>query len=250
MPETTHNDKLVVKIDLQDVCKALLAADPDICDIILFGSFAYAPSLARDVDLLVTTTSKKDYGVYLDAVADFPLEMDVVVRQPGDKIGDYIAWGVRAVGQILVGNGRTLEEVMEVPAPTFQNARRLFVLAHENWESAQREKDLFLRDMRYRDSFSKLFDVARNAVMAYLGSEQTRWGRLRRALPQPFEDRFKQIIDTLHISYFYHGDYPKEQVDEEFKLWRDRVEEFVDDLERAASDSQNPVNTEGNGNVS
>jgi predicted nucleotidyltransferase len=250
MPGRTHNDKLVVKIDLHDVCKALLDADPDIRDIVLFGSFAYAPSLARDIDLLVTTTNKKDYGVYLDAVADFPLEIDVVVRQPGDKIGDYIAWGVRAVGQVLVGDGRTLEKMMEVPEPTFRNARRLFALADENWESAQREEDSFLKDEMYKDGFSKLFDVARNAVMAYLGSEQTRWGQLRRALPKSFEDRFKQIIDTLHISYFYHGDYPKEQVDEEFKHWRDRVEEFVDDLERATSDSQNPVNIEGNGNAS
>jgi len=235
----THSDKLIVKIDLHDVCKALLDADPDISDIILFGSFAYAPSLARDIDLLVTTTNKKDYGVYLDAVMDFPMEMDVVVRQPGDKIGDRIAWGVRAVGQVLMGDGQTLEEVMEVPVPTFQNARQLFVLADENCENAQREENPFLRDGRYKDSFNKLFDVARNAVMAYLGSEQTRWGRLRRALPQPLEDRFKQIIDTLHISYFYHGDYPKEQVDEEFKHWRDLVEKFVDDLEQAASEVEN-----------
>jgi hypothetical protein len=241
MPGRTHNDKLVVKIDLHDVCKALLDADPDIRDIILFGSFAYAPSLARDIDLLVTTTNKKDYGVYLDAVADFPLEMDVVVRQPGDKIGDYIAWGVRALGQILVGDGRTLEEVMEVPVPTFKRVRKIFCVADGNLSRAQNAQDKDVKDETYRDAFNKLFDVARNAVMAYLSSEQTRWGRLRRALPQPFEDRFKQIIDTLHISYFYHGDYPKEQVDEEFRRWRDRVEKFVDDLERAASDSQNPV---------
>lgn len=39
----------------------------------MFGSFVYAPSLAQDIDLVVTTTKRKDYGVYLDAVADFPV---------------------------------------------------------------------------------------------------------------------------------------------------------------------------------
>lgn len=229
--------KRITQRELDNVCRALLAADADIRDIILFGSFAYAPSLARDVDLVVTTGNRKDYGVYLDAVVDFPLNVDVIVRQPGENIGDRIAWGVRAVGQVLVGDGETLKEVMKVPAPTFEEARMLFVRADENWKIAQQEQKPFLKDDKYRDTFNKLFDVARNAVMAYLGSEETRWGRLRRSLPQTFEDRFRQIIDTLHISYSYHGDYPKDSVDEEFKRWRDRVEEFVDDLEQTASAS-------------
>ena len=236
MPRKIYDDKEITQIDLENLCKTLLAADADIRDIILLGSFAYAPSLALDIDLLVTTTDRKDYGVYLDAVVDFPLNVDVIVRQPGEKIGNWIAWGIRAVGQVLVGDGETLKEVMEMPAPTFGDARKLFVIADENWESAQQKQEPFLKDARYKDSFDKLFDIARNAVMAYLGSEQTRWGQLRRALPQPFDDRFRQIIDICHISYFYHGDYPKESVDEEFKLWRDRVERFVDDLGRAASE--------------
>jgi len=231
MPEKIHDDRVVTEIDLENLCRALLAADADIRDIILFGSFAYAPSLALDIDLLVTTTNRKDYGVYFDAVVDFPLNVDVVVRQPGERIGDRIAWGVRAVGQVLVGDRETLKEVMKVPAPTFEEARQLFIIADENWKGAQQEQNPSLKVRRYGNSFNGLFDVARIAVMAYLGSEQTRWGQLRRALPQPFEDRFRQIIDTCHISYFYHGDYPKETVDEEFKRWRDRVEQFVDDLE-------------------
>ncbi len=81
----------------------------------------------------------------------------------------------------------------------------------------------------------KLFDIARNAAMAYLGSEQTRWGQLRRALPQPLWERFREVIDTLHISYGYDGEYPVDEVDEEFQRYRDLVERFVDDLEQAAS---------------
>ncbi len=230
-----HEYKVVSQTDLDDLCRALLAADGDIRDIILFGSFAYAPSLARDIDVLVTTAVRKDYGIYLDAVADFPINVDVVVRQPGDNIGNYIAWGVRAVGQILIGNGATLKEVMKVPAPTFERARTVFYFANRNFLDAQNTQNSDIRDQGYQNAFNSLFDVARIAVMAYLGTEQTRWGQLRRALPQHFEDRFKQIINTCHVSYFYHGDYPEESVDEEFKHWRDKIEQFVDDLEQAAS---------------
>jgi hypothetical protein len=235
MSRRIRNHKVIAQTDLDDLCRALLSADPDIRDIILFGSFTYAPSLALDVDLLVTTTDRKDYGVYLDAVVDFSLNVDVIVRQPGEKIGDWIAWGVRAVGQVLVGDGETLREVMKVPAPTFERARKIFYRADKNLSDAQDAEDLDIKDETYRDAFNKLFDVARIAVMAYLGSEQTRWGRLRSALPHHLEIRFKQIIDTCHISYFYHGGYPKESIDEEFRRWRDRVKQFVDDLERAAS---------------
>ena len=227
----------ITQTELDNLCKALLSVDADIRDIILFGSFVYAPSLARDIDLLVTTTNRKNYGVYLDAVGNFPMNVDVIVRQPGENIGDRVAWGVRAVGQVLMGDGQTLKEVMSMPAPTFERARKIFYRADENLLDAQNAQDLDIKDEAYRDAFNKLFDVARNAIMAYLGSEETRWGRLRRALPQPFENRFRQIIDTLHINYSYHGDYPKDSVDEEFERWRDQVEQFVDDLERNASEN-------------
>ena len=225
----------ITKRELDNLCETLRAADANIRDIIMFGSFVYAPSLARDIDLVVTTTKRKDYGIYLDAVADFPINVDVIARQPGEKIGDRIAWGIKAVGQVLAGDGQTIEEVMQVPAPTFENVRQLFVRANENWEIAKQEQNPFLKDDKYRDTFNKLFDIARNAAMAYLNSEQTRWGQLRRALPQPFSERFREIIDTLHINYGYDGNYPIDDVDEEFQRCRDLVEQFVDDLEQASS---------------
>lgn len=64
---------------------------------------------------------------------------------------------------------------------------------------------------------------------------QTRWGQLRRELPQPFSERFREIIDTRHIKYGYDGNYPIDDVDEEFQRYRDLVEQFVDDLEQTAS---------------
>ena len=225
----------ITRQELDNLCEILRAADTDIRDIILFGSFAYAPSLARDIDLVVTTTRRKDYDVYLDAVADFPINVDVIARQPGDRIGDRIAWGIKAVGQVLAGDGQTLEEVIEVPAPTFERVRKIFYFADENFSNAQNAQDPDIKDEAYKDAFNKLFDVARNAAMAYLNSEQTRWGQLRRALPQPFSERFREIIDTLHINYGYEGNYPIDDVDEEFQRRRDLVAQFVDDLEQAAS---------------
>jgi len=38
-------------------------------------------------------------------------------------------------------------------------------------------------------------------------------------------------IDMLHIKYFYHGEYPRENVEEEFNEWYDEVKKFIDDLE-------------------
>ena len=225
----------ITKRELENLCATLYAADADIRDIIMFGSFVYAPALARDIDLVVTTAKRKDYGVYLDAVADFPINVDVIARQPGEAIGDRIAWGIKAVGQVLAGDGQTIEEVMQVPAPTFERVRKIFCIADEHLSSTQNAQDPYLKDDAYKDAFNKLFDVARNAAMAYLNSEQTRWRQLRRALPQPFSERFREIIDTLHINYGYDGNYPIDDVDEEFRRCRNLVEQFVDDLERAAS---------------
>jgi len=46
-----------------------------------------------ELDLLVTTTAKKEDDVYWDAVAGWPVNVDVVVREPGQRIGDWIALG-------------------------------------------------------------------------------------------------------------------------------------------------------------
>ena len=170
----------ITKRELDNLCEILYAADADIRDIVMFGSFVYAPSLARDLDLVVTTTKRKDYGVYLDAVADFPINVDVIARQPGERIGDRIAWSIKAIGQVLAGDGETLEEVMEVPAPTFDRVRKIFHLADENFSSARNAQDPDINDG-------------------------------------------------------YDGNYPIDNVNEEFQRYRDLVEQFVTDLEQAAS---------------
>ena len=55
---------------LDRICKKLLECDPDIVEIIRFGSSVYVSEYARDIDLLVFTRRPKDYNVYLDSVEE------------------------------------------------------------------------------------------------------------------------------------------------------------------------------------
>jgi len=107
-------------LDLGALTRSLLRADPEIRDIVLFGSMAYAPELAHDVDVLITTRRKKDIEVYWDATADFPRDVDVLVREPGERVSDSIAASVCAWRAVLHGNGETFREASETMAvPTF-----------------------------------------------------------------------------------------------------------------------------------
>ena len=60
--------------------------------------------------------------------------------------------------------------------------------------------------------------------------ENTRWGQIKRRLPQPYRSEFEEFINTLHVDYFYNGNYP-ESYEEEFEKWHKRVEEFIVKLE-------------------
>ncbi len=95
---------------LKELCTRLVRADPDVRDIIQFGSSVYAPERARDVDLLITTLCKKDLDVNWDALGDEPSNVDLIIREPGDRMGDWIAWGVCATGRVLYGDGETMKE--------------------------------------------------------------------------------------------------------------------------------------------
>jgi len=53
---------------LHRACMKLLDSDPDIVEIVFFGSPVYAPELSRDVDLPVVSTNPKGYNAYTDAV--------------------------------------------------------------------------------------------------------------------------------------------------------------------------------------
>jgi len=217
---------------LRSLCRALRQADGDIRDIILFGSGAFAPGLALDLDLLVTTTAKKDESVYRDAVADLPVTVDILVRTPGEPLSGPIALAVCATRYLLYGNGETLKEALQaMPIPTYEDAREYLTLADRDLRAGQEEQTASLRHKCCRRAFDSLFHAARHAAMTFLATQESRWGELRRALPAPFAERFRLFINTLHVQYSYEGNYPPDQVDEEFRRWRAEVAQFIADLE-------------------
>ncbi len=71
--------------------------------------------------------------------------------------------------------------------------------------------------------------------MAFLNTDQTRWGRPRGQLSPPFNERFRQIIDILHVDYFYERVLPA-NIEAEYQRWRAIVLQFINDLEDAFSD--------------
>lgn len=63
---------------LSKAVRLLLELDDKICSIVLIGSFAWFPDLARDIDIVVITESNLPTDAYWDAVADFPDRKSVV----------------------------------------------------------------------------------------------------------------------------------------------------------------------------
>jgi len=140
---------------------------------------------------------------------------------------------VYTFGRTLYGNGETMKEAKEFMAvPTYEDARKLLIAADEDLALAHQAEDEFFRDRRYRTAFDILFDAARYAAITILGTEEARWGHLRRELPSPFNSLFRELINTLPIQYSYDGNYPREMADEVYARWRQTVECFIDDLER------------------
>ena len=235
MPVTQTDRVLEIERWLPKICKALLKVDPEIVAIVQFGSSVYAPDLALDLDLLVVTRSKKDSKVYWDAVwsSGQPFWVDVVVVEQGEQLG-FISAAVRAFGRLVFGDKQVVQEVTkEMPVPTFDEARRVLRAGETYLRDATQEQDSVIRETHYRNAFNALFDAARLAAMAFLLTEETRWGILANRLPDPFDQRFRSIIYDLHVAIFYRRELPLD-VEAEFERQRERVRQFIDDLETAS----------------
>lgn len=226
MNKTNHLNNLL------PLCEALLQADSDIVEILQYGSSVYAPDLARDIDLLVVTAVKKSPDVYLQSVADWPIPVDVNVRQPDEPLGNDIALSLGATSTVLFGNGLTIKEAKAVmQIPTYEQIlQRISSIADQALSTAHNQTHEDSKDQWYRIAFNSLFEIARNAVMVYLNTEETRWGQLRRRLPEHFAEPFQRFINTLHIDYSYSGNYPRDRVDEEYQYWRAEVVQFIENL--------------------
>jgi len=92
---------------LKKICEKLLKYDPDIVEIIQFGSSVYAPEYARDVDILVITRRPKDYNVCLDAVDEISpsFNIDVIVVEPTKELKENFIRGVLGAFNMLYGSG-------------------------------------------------------------------------------------------------------------------------------------------------
>jgi len=210
----------------EGICKRLLGYDKDIVEIVQFGSSVYAPEHAMDLDLLVITKDKKEYGGYLDCLADLPFDTDVVVKEVGEKLRR--AYNILGAFVILYGDGGYLKEMTVDFDTGFDDARAALKVAARYMKDASEEEEV--KDMHIRNSFNSLFHAARLAAMSYLATENARWGSIKRRLPQPYRNEFEEFINTLHIDYFYNGNYPA-NYEEEFEKWYKRVEDFVRRLE-------------------
>lgn len=222
-------------IEIDQICQLLLQADPEIKEILMFGSGVYAPHSAKDIDLIVTTTKKKKESFYYEALGDHSLWVDLIVREPGQTISENIALSISTSGIVLFGDGETLKEAMKfMPVPTYEDGRDFLAMAEEDAKRALGDPRDRLKEKRLRAAFDELFDAARHAVICFLHTENSRWGQLRHQLPEPFSDRFRQIINALHIQYSYEGKYPKGREEEEFQQWKEKVSQFIADLEEAS----------------
>ena len=221
--------EMMLSVEMKEgICKRLLGYDKDIVEIIQFGSSVYAPEHARDLDLLVITKNKKEYGGYLDCLADLPFDMDVMVREVGEKLRR--AYNILGAFVILYGDGGYLKEMTADFDTGFDDARAALKVAVRYMKDASEEEEEEVKDMHIRNSFNSLFHAARLAAMSYLAIEDARWGGIKRRLPQPYRNEFEEFINTLHIDYFYNGNYPA-NYEEEFEKWYKKVEDFVRSLE-------------------
>lgn len=218
------------------ICTRLLEYDPEIVEIVQFGSSVYAPQYARDLDLLVITKEKKGYGGYLDSLDVFLFDVDVVVKEVDEILKSDFAFHVLGAFEVLYGDGRYLREITKYFDPSFEDAWICItgIEGAENvFKRSTRARSEDERNGSIRLAFNRLFDAARIAAMAYMATEDARWGRTKRRLPQPYRNEFEEFINVLHIEYFYNGNYP-DNYEEEFEKWHHRVEDFVRKLERMA----------------
>lgn len=217
----------------EKICKCLIDYDPGIVEIVQFGSSVYAPQYARDLDLLVITREEKDYGGYLDCldVLDLPFNVDVDVKGLGEELKGSFALQVMGSCEVLYGSGEYLRQMVGQLNPNFEEARSYLRGAKEILELARRSENEYDKDMYIRMAFNALFHASRTASMAYLATEESRWGKLKREPPHPYKGQFEEFIKILHLRYFYDGAYP-DDFEAEFDRWHEKVEDFVKGLER------------------
>ena len=181
--------------------------DPDIVEIVQFGSSVYASEHARDVDLLVITRRKKEYGGYLDSLEglNLPFDVDVVVKGKDEELRGDFACQILGAFEVLYGDGKYLSKMARNFDPSFEGAYAVLRKAKRDMDSVGEFEGKKDKEWSIRVAFNGLFHAAGVAAMTYLAVENSRWGRLKRKLP--YKEEFESFINVLHIDYFYNGNY-------------------------------------------
>jgi len=216
-------------------CKALIRWDPDIVEIIQFGSSVYAPERAKDVDLVIITRNEKYYAGYFDAAnpEDAPFNVDVLVLNTNKAPKPDLLRSILGAFKILYGDGRyLLEYAKTLGDPTFDESTTSLKAAADYMSLAKATEDPLLKDRHIREAFDALFHATRLASMVYLSIEISRWGLVKRRLPKQYRRDFETFIEILHLKYLYNGEYPREGVEEEFQTWLKKVQEYVGNLKK------------------
>jgi len=217
---------------IEELCQRLRGYDPEIVEIIQFGSSVYIPELARDLDLLVFTREKKgDQADYLGALDGLGLlqDVDMTVLEKGEPLKG-LALGLSGASKILYGGGTYLSQSLQNFDPTFDEAWTALDGAKDYIRLGREVQDELRKDRHRRNAFNELAHAARMASLAYLAKEELGWKGIENGLPSGYRKKFREFFRTLHIEYFYHGNYPA-AVEEEFSSWAKRVENYIKRLE-------------------
>ncbi len=221
---------------LQALVDVARQTDSGIRDIILIGSAVYAPDMARDYDIVITTISTEDkqtlWNRLFDALNDGAAgdkDVDVILyRASADEIGD-LARAILA-GRVLWGPGdetiATAKQVFEErggAAGSFRYAQAVIECAEDHIAQAQKEEDPKYKAICYKLAFKDLCDGARVAAVTHMAMA----GIIQ--LPVPHDQTFREMIITLKNQYYYELKYPRdpEVAAREFAIWNNKALAFV-----------------------
>jgi len=157
---------------------------------------------------------------------------DIVVNEIDERLDKCFAVSVFGAHKVLYGNGHCLEKYFSEIDPTFEEAWAEFENAKDIFKLGLKTEEELRQERLFRNAFNGLFHASRLAAMTYLSTEEGRWEIIKRSLPKAYRDEFEKYINTLHVEYFYRGNFPEENVEKEFEKWTQKVEKFISKLKK------------------
>jgi len=112
---------------------------------------------------------------------------------------------------------------------TFEEARSSLKVASLLINLASETSNPLDKDLLIREAFESIFYASRVALTTFLLKEVKKLSSVEK--DSFYKDKFKEFFRVLHLKYSCNGDYPKEKFVEEFNLWLENVEKYVNELE-------------------